>query len=37
MKYFGERILGGDVYFTTSTEDGTVFTIEVPIERTATA
>jgi len=35
MKYFGERVLGGDVHFTTSSDGGTVFTIEVPIEQTA--
>ncbi len=31
MKFFGERILGGKVYFTTSTEKGTRFTFSLPI------
>jgi sensor histidine kinase regulating citrate/malate metabolism len=31
MKLFGERILGGKVSFTTSQQEGTVFTISLPL------
>ncbi len=31
MKFFGERILGGKVYFTTSVEQGTQFTFSLPL------
>lgn len=31
MKLFGEKILGGKVYFTTSAENGTQFTFSLPI------
>lgn len=30
MKYIGEQLLGGKVYFTSTPEEGTVFTIELP-------
>jgi sensor histidine kinase regulating citrate/malate metabolism len=31
IKLFGEKILGGKVYFTTSAEKGTQFTFALPI------
>ncbi|RJR33419.1 MAG: ATP-binding protein [Desulfobacteraceae bacterium] len=31
MKFFGEKILGGQVSFTTSAESGTVFKFSLPI------
>ena len=31
MKLLGEKLLGGEVYFSTSTENGTVFTLKLPL------
>jgi sensor histidine kinase regulating citrate/malate metabolism len=33
MKLFGEQILGGDVDFTTSLKDGTIFRFACPVDR----
>jgi len=33
MRLLGERYLGGKVSFTTSAEEGTVFTIRLPCQR----
>jgi hypothetical protein len=33
MKLFGENYLKGRVYFTSDEKEGTIFTVEVPIEQ----